>query len=289
MNKLLLLLLIGCASTVKMRVPMTIDFDDIAYYAKFAKAAYEPDDSIKSVCFGFDRVMIRDLPTHKSRYFFAIKGDTCLIAIRGTDNDSNVATDVRFIKVHDDMIDADIHRGFRAATEEVFKDIMKYIGHTMKFQLTGHSLGGAEAVILAMYLRSLNYNVEKIVTFGQPKVTDKKGVKKYRDLPLLRVVNDRDPVPLTPPNELFMLFTGRTYRHFGPAVILLNNGHYAYQNEKDSESIMKNSFWFNAFTGNAKKDLNEVGDHFMKNYITNIQNKHKEVPFSERKKYSVSF
>ncbi len=68
--------------------------------------------------------------------------------------------------------------------------------------LTGHSLGGAEAVILAMYLKTEGWKVSRVVTFGQPKVTDADGSKRFRDLPVLRVVNANDSVPLVPPLEV---------------------------------------------------------------------------------------
>ena len=62
--------------------------------------------------------------------------------------------------------------------------------------MVGHSLGGAVASILAINLDIDGYKVGGVTTFGQPKFTDKVGMEKYKHIPITRVVNEKDVVPL---------------------------------------------------------------------------------------------
>ena len=94
--------------------------------------------------------------------------------------------------------------------------------------LPGHSLGGAAAAILLMLFKEDGVTLGSAITFGQPKVTNSQGVTTYRLLPLLRFVNDRDPVPLLPPLDLFSLLDDGPYKHFAPEVVLKDGPHYVY-------------------------------------------------------------
>lgn len=70
---------------------------------------------------------------------------------------------------------------------------------TPPIKLTGHSLGGAVAVIVAAKLKIRGYRVDKVMTFGAPKATDARGAERLRELlSVLRVTHERDPVPLMP-------------------------------------------------------------------------------------------
>ena len=60
-------------------------------------------------------------------------------------------------------------------------------------QITGHSLGGAEALIVGMMLKTAGTPVDQIITFGQPKVSNQAGVDAFSDYsPLIRIVNEND-------------------------------------------------------------------------------------------------
>ena len=65
--------------------------------------------------------------------------------------------------------------------------------------MTGHSLGGAVAAILTAYMVNDGYKVERCVTFGQPKFTNADGVAQLEKLPITRVVDENDLVPMLPP------------------------------------------------------------------------------------------
>ena len=104
------------------------------------------------------------------------------------------------------------------------------------------------------------------ITFGQPKVTNSQGVTKYRSLPLLRFVNDRDPVPLLPPLDVFSLLDEGPYKHFAPEVVLKDGPHYVYFAEHQAERFSVTSFW------NTLGNQNPP-DHFIATYIQNLQGK----------------
>lgn len=101
--------------------------------------------------------------------------------------------------------------------------------------MTGHSLGGAARAIVLMWLKEDGFKLGQTIAFGQPKVTNHDGVLKYRTLPLLRYVNDGDPVPLLPPFELFTTLDEGPYQHFGPEVVLENGPDYRVNTEHQVE------------------------------------------------------
>ena len=71
---------------------------------------------------------------------------------------------------------------------------MKYpLEHTV--HITGHSLGGAIAQIIGMWLHKRSYNVQ-IFSYGSPKVSSQ--VLSSGQPTHWRVVRRSDPIPFTP-------------------------------------------------------------------------------------------
>ncbi|MDN9032438.1 lipase family protein, partial [Enterobacter hormaechei] len=69
-----------------------------------------------------------------------------------------------------------------------------------KLVITGHSLGGAVALLIAELLRHRSGFTYDIVlyTYGSPRVGDKTFVENARPLVHHRMVNQNDPVPSVP-------------------------------------------------------------------------------------------
>jgi hypothetical protein len=68
-----------------------------------------------------------------------------------------------------------------------------------KIYVTGHSLGGATATVVAFALKLLRYNVDAAYVYASPKVGDSalaRSIKKT--LVVYAAVNYRDPVPTIP-------------------------------------------------------------------------------------------
>ena len=70
-----------------------------------------------------------------------------------------------------------MHRGYRIIAQECADALAQLMTPGYSVQLTGHSLGGAVAVATALLFRSRGASVEKVVTFGAPKL----GPRETRD------------------------------------------------------------------------------------------------------------
>ena len=121
------------------------------------------------------------------------RGITILI-FRGTDNIKNIGTDVDIRPRHDKSLDVYFHKGFHDAATWIFEDIKDNYELEKTVYLTGHSLGGAIAQIIGLWLHDDGYNVQ-IYTFGSPKVS----TTFFGNRPAhYRVALRNDPVPFTP-------------------------------------------------------------------------------------------
>ena len=60
----------------------------------------------------------------------------------------------------------------------------------------GHGLGACLAVLYGLHLENENYHIAKILTFGQPRMVRKKEINVFASLPLLRIVDFFDPLPV---------------------------------------------------------------------------------------------
>ena len=93
-----------------------------------------------------------------------------IIVIRGTDNTANVLSDIDIRMIKDDVLDIYLHKGFRDASTTIIQEVDKYYQLEHTVHVTGHSLGGAIAQIIGMWLHRRGYNVQ-IFSYGSPKVS----------------------------------------------------------------------------------------------------------------------
>lgn len=89
-----------------------------------------------------------------------------------------------------------------------------HLREDMPLMLTGHSMGGALAVVTALNLNDLGYTVRRVVTWGAPKVGKSECCASCASLDILRVSHADDLVVYLPPTRL----TG--YCHMGSGLIL---------------------------------------------------------------------
>jgi len=227
-------------------------------------------------------VRVATLSTTDVQYFVETDADQAVqvITVRGASNLKNAKEDAEYFQSQNKKLGIYVHRGFDAYTMALYTDVLPFLNQGLKVKLTGHSLGAAISTLLMMYLHEGGFQVEKSINLGQPKVTNTKGVAAYKFLPLLRVVDGNDLVPLVPPLTLLDSLHG-VYEHLGPELILLSNEHYAYLEESDAERKSVGSFWENLCHENVEQ-------HFMDNYLNNILSKSDkliQVPYSEREKH----
>ena len=138
----------------------------------------------------------------KDEVAFDIKQDNgvTIIIIRGTANQSNLQSDIDVRLVRDDELGIYLHKGFRDASVSVMShiEIGITINHTV--YVTGHSLGGAIAQIIGMWLHKRGHNVQ-VFSYGSPKVSNQ--IMSSGQPTHWRVVRLSDPVPFTPPWPFF--------------------------------------------------------------------------------------
>jgi hypothetical protein len=119
-----------------------------------------------------------------------------IIVIRGTANEANVLSDIDVRLVKDGRLGIYLHKGFRDASLGIMEIIDRdhTVEHTV--HVTGHSLGGAVAQIIGMWLHKRGKNVQ-IFSYGSPKVSNQ--VLSGGQPTHWRVVRRSDPIPFTPP------------------------------------------------------------------------------------------
>lgn len=123
-----------------------------------------------------------------------------IVVFRGTEkNISDISTDLKLRKQDG------IHRGFLAAYSSVIEGIYKLVDPKKKITFTGHSLGGALA-ILSSCLHGESES--KAVAFGAPRVFGLSKARHYSKEKIFRYENAGDPVP-------YMPLYSWGYRHIG--------------------------------------------------------------------------
>ena len=258
----------------------SVDFDRVLWHAKRASLAYSDEKAIRASLPNVVRVAeLKD----SVQYFLETDAAnrTQIIAVRGTANLKNAKEDAEYVPVKDKELGVYVHRGFDSTSKDVYNDVKPFLNKEFTIVCTGHSLGAAISTLLMIRLEIDGFKVGQSINFGQPKVTNKTGAAKYAKLPLLRVVDRKDLVPLCPPATLLDSIHG-TYRHFGREVLLFNGKHYSYLEEHDAERFAASDFWSHI----GEKSLK---DHYMESYLANIEGKLKagslEVPYANRAKF----
>lgn len=123
---------------------------------------------------------------------------TDIIAIRGSVTLQDWHRNFKFLFQRDSC-----HRGFGELASTIYKNIKFILPDFPKLDknliLTGHSMGGSVATIIASYLGNIHPHLS-IVTFGAPRPGGR-GLKfRMRNIKQqFRFVMGEDPVPWTPP------------------------------------------------------------------------------------------
>jgi predicted lipase len=212
-------------------------------YARRASAAYQSDEAIRAVVGAGPTLTVANLPGVDVRAFVEVDEAKRVqwVAVRGTANLENAVEDADYTKVPVRELGIPVHVGFADDARAVWSFAHPQLRPGLETRVTGHSLGGALAVLLAMRLRVDGQPLGHVITFGQPKFTTEEGVARFRDLPLLRVVNHDDPVPLLP-WETPGAVVGGLYRHLGRELRLTDQGTFELFAEHRAERYLLTSF-----------------------------------------------
>ena len=185
----IIIILSGCAKSKvdknndlgsgdKSNLPISLEL--LIKHAEYCKAIYDSGGS------------------QKDEVAFEVKQELgiSIIVIRGTANNANVLSDIDVRLVDDTRTGIKLHKGFRDASLGVMEIIDREHTIEQTVRITGHSLGGAVAQIIGMWLHKRGKNVQ-IFTYGSPKVSSQ--VLSSGQPTHWRVVRRSDPIPFTPP------------------------------------------------------------------------------------------
>ena len=168
--------------------------------ARYSALAYMDPETVRQSANRVEVVVIHAAGTEA--YCF-IHDDAVVVAFRGTEPTSlrDIRSDLRFRKTMANSLGgAKVHRGFKEALDLVWDQLVALIRERgLPVIFTGHSLGGALAVLAAASVEYARIAiVYAVVTFGQPRVGDWNLVCILDDVPWRRYVNLADPVARVP-------------------------------------------------------------------------------------------
>ncbi len=191
--------------------------------AEHSKLAYEPDrknlrQSLKAG--GFHLVQYFD--RNETQAYLARSKDYMVLSFRGTEPKKfrDIWTDLQFLPFKRKQ--GVMHEGFYKAYQDIEKDLVKAVKKiNLPLYVTGHSLGGALALMAVMYLPDMDWTAA-CYTFGGPKVGNDEFTDGLFKVPVYRTVNSSDIVPSLPP--FFLALFGINYQHAGDMRYLTQDG-----------------------------------------------------------------
>lgn len=257
----------------------SINFTQLYKYASLSREVYQPLPVINQYASLKDYAITHSnsLDGFMVSYFIATndKTKTQIVSIRGTSNVENALVNLALQFTLDAHTNIRLHNGFSQTALAIYQEIKSHLKDNYIINTTGHSLGGAAALILAMHIKTDGYNVGEVVTFGQPKVTNLAGANKFSQLNVIRVVTTKDVVPLVPPFDPVDINNLDIYWHLGREVILLKDKNYAVI--EGVESMLRAV----KFTQGPVSEENVEGHKISlyKNLIENKIDGSKQVPF----------
>ena len=183
--------------------------------AKLALRAYQAFDKDEKLLAefikGFEALGLRDVaklicPDTGTAGYVVSNDDLVAVAFRGSEDKLDWQTNFRFQFV---VLQGgvQVHRGFfrayRGIREDLFKTLAALMAKPRPIYLTGHSLGGAVAMMATAELSNhedakLRDSIAACYTFGSPKVGNR-SFDQFVKVPLYRVTNGIDIVPAVPP------------------------------------------------------------------------------------------
>ena len=229
--------------------------------AEHSKLAYERDGKklrkyLKDG--GFELVQTFD--ENETQAYLAKCKEYMVLAFRGTEPKElkDIWTDLKFTPFKKEK--CVMHEGFYEAYRDIEKDLVKAVRKiNLPLYVTGHSLGGALALMAVMYLPDMDWTAA-CYTFGGPKVGNDDFTDELFKVPVYRTVHASDIVPSLPP--FWLMFFGIFYQQAGDMRYLTRKGkmvigirgYFIYVWEL-SKSLLLPFFWGRL-----------VGDHSMDDY-----------------------
>jgi triacylglycerol lipase len=163
------------------------------------------------------------LGNHERIGFLMISNTDAILAFRGTADFPDAIADIRALQVPYpyDASAGMSHAGFTEiyqSAREAVKAAVSALPQGLTLYVTGHSLGGALAVLAALDIAvNTSFHVPIMYTLAGPRVGDPEFADRFDNVVVTkntaswRVVNMFDLVPLLPPEKIFDPVTSKTY------------------------------------------------------------------------------
>lgn len=137
-----------------------------------------------------------------------------VIAFRGSDEVQDWIKNFTFFSKK--QLGYSLHSGFLDITSRIFPHIHFQLSRIRPRPLfiTGHSLGGAMAVVCALIFTRLNEDFKGLYTFGQPRVFKHGSAQKFNAITkgrYFRYENNNDGVPHAPPSFFNFKHAGKLF------------------------------------------------------------------------------
>jgi len=225
------------------------------------------DDSVIVEKYGLNSTF-GSLNNKKYVFFSCINNDTktqYVVLGSSTWNPKNLRKDFLFWR-QEKKRDAFAFYKLQDSAKKVFEQVVPRLKKEHHTIITGYSLFSSIAGELALLFHNDGYRVKNVVTFGQPRVDTRETSESYSKLPLMRVIDLRDPVSA--------LFPG--YVTSGIEVVLLADKYHT--NTEGAEITEFDEAYFN--------DSQDC--HSMEYYLSRIQPKLNNsilISYEEKDKY----
>ena len=189
MNKLYLAALIYIALSTSL-------FASAAKQAvALAADAYLPSEQFLSKYHSDNYELLAKKALSINYYIFRQKNQL-IVVFEGTNDMRSLQTDLQVGKsdfLH--LFGTQVHKGYYTEAQVAYKSVSQLVTKEQQVIVTGHSLGGAVAHLLAAILYKEGYNV-RLFTFGEPPVGNEDFVHAIKGLDHQRYTHIFDMVPL---------------------------------------------------------------------------------------------
>lgn len=206
------------------------DANNAYWLSFFADSVYLDHEANEAILqqLGFDTIAWHS--SGSTQCFVASNPEAIVIAFRGTEptDFNDIATDLKAAQI--EGFGGKVHTGFLGAIEEVDAEVLNSIteqqNNRQTVWITGHSLGGALAVLCAAHLQQNHIKVNGVYTFGQPRLGNRGFSKRYNKnlgSRTFRFVNVDDIVPDLPPESLKLGGASTRYHDVGKLIWVTGN------------------------------------------------------------------
>lgn len=192
----------------------------------------------------------KKIDKHGVQCYILKNQNICVVVFRGSDEKIDWINNFRARLIKTTY--GHMHRGFKNLWDKISSDLIKNIPRNSLVYFTGHSLGGALALISSFYIPH-----QQVITFGSPMVVEK-NYPLFLKTSHIRVVNNNDIVPRLPSKKL-------GYTHIGKLLYLSYTG-----------ELLEKINWFDNIRSHLKawskgEFFNAKYDHDLNLYIKKLR------------------